>query len=251
MTIELRALTAVYPGHRESAVDGLTCRFEAGAITGLLGPNGAGKTTTVHAITTVIPISSGDALVLGRSARTEPQAVRRLIGLMSQLDTVDWSLTVGQQIEFAARLAGLSGEQRRLRIEELTGRFGLRPVLGRDPVQVSGGQLKRLQLVCALLRQPPVLFVDEPTLGLDPLGVDAVLAELRTLARGGTTVVLATNELEQVAAVCDRAVFLRQGRLAAQGTPAALAAAHGGDLRQAFRALAGGGAQHGDGALGS
>ncbi len=231
-------LTVHYPGRRDPAIRELTCTFQRGKITGLLGPNGAGKTTAVHAMTTVIPITSGDVIVLGHNARRNPTAVRSLIGLMSQVDAIDWALTIEQQIEFVARLLGFRPAERRARMDDLIHRFGLSDVRRSDPVQVSGGQLKRTQIVCCLLRRPEILFVDEPTLGLDPLGVDAVLAELRNLAAEGTTVILATNEMEQAAAVCDEVLFLRRGRMAIQGTPAKLAADYGGSLGQAFRTLA-------------
>lgn len=236
--IETHDLTVQYPSRRSPAIAGVSLTIPQAAVTGLLGPNGAGKSTLVHAISTVIPMTSGDAAVLGHSARRHPDRVRQRIGLMTQVDTIDWGLTVGEQIEFEARLGGLSPTERRRRVNDLMERFGLASLRNTDPIQISGGQAKRMQLCRALMMRPPILFLDEPTLGLDPLGVDMVLAEIRSLTADGTTVVLATNEMDQAAAVCDRVLFIREGACIAQGTPAELAARNGGSLGTAFRALA-------------
>jgi ABC-2 type transport system ATP-binding protein len=201
----------------------------AGTVLGLLGPNGAGKTTTVKILTTLLRPSAGQATVAGADVVADPQLVRRRIGLAGQHATVDELLTGYANLEMIGRLNHLGRGVARARAEELLARFDLVDARDKLVKDYSGGMRRRLDLAASLVSTPPVLFLDEPTTGLDPRSRNALWALLRELVREGTTLLLTTQYLEEADQLADDIVVLDHGRVIAHGTPAALKARVGGE----------------------
>jgi ABC-2 type transport system ATP-binding protein len=219
VALEARSLTKVY-SNGTVGVEGLCFTVDQGEMIGLLGPNGSGKTTTVNLFTTAFPPTKGSAKVLGHDIVADRDKVRQVVAVVSQQDTVNWWLTVYQNVDLFASLLGIPRRTREREIGRLLAEFELDDKRDHYLDDLSGGQIRRVQVVRALLHRPQVLFVDEPTLGLDPVGVRKVLGYLKSLSRDGVTIVLATNEMTQVEEVCDRVIFLHRGRLLDQGTTA-------------------------------
>jgi ABC-2 type transport system ATP-binding protein len=217
------------------AVDGLDLRVDD-EVFGLLGPNGAGKTTTLKMLITLLPPSSGSARVAGFDVAVSARQVRRQIGYVPQLLSADGALTGRENLELSAGLHHLRGAADR--IEAALAFMDLTSVADRLVRTYSGGMIRRLELAQAMLPDPQVLFLDEPTVGLDPTGREAVWRRVRELReREGTTVVLTTHHMEEADALCDRIAIMHRGRVAAIGTPAELKAAVGPDatLDDVFR----------------
>jgi len=207
------------------AVDALTLTVNAGEIFGLLGSNGAGKTTTIKMLTTLLPASSGDARVAGCSIRTQAVSVRRAIGYVPQAVSVDGSLTGYENLLIFAELYDLPRRERPDRIAAALAFMGLTADGGRLVGQYSGGMVRRLEIAQATLHRPRLLFLDEPTVGLDPIARDAVWVHLEDLrSRFGTTLVFTTHYLEEAERHCDRIAIMHRGRMAALGTCAELEA---------------------------
>jgi len=209
------------------ALDGLDLAVPAGSVLGLLGPNGSGKTTTVSILATSLRPDGGRATVGGLDVVTEAARVRRVIGLAGQFAAVDPNLTGRENLRLIGRLSRLGRVQARVRAEELLDRFGLTAAAGRLVRGYSGGMRRRLDVAAALLHRPAVLFLDEPTTGLDPESRFALWDSVRDLARSGTTVLLTTQYLEEADALADQVVIISAGRVADTGTPAELKARFG------------------------
>jgi len=211
------------------AVDGVDLAVRRGTVLGLLGPNGSGKTTTVRVLATLLrPADTGHARVLGHDVVAEPAAVRARIGLTGQYAAVDEALSGTDNLVLVARLLDLPHREARRRAAELVERFGLTDAAGRRVRTYSGGMRRRLDLAVSLVGRPDVLFLDEPTTGLDPRHRNEVWDEVRALATDGTTVLLTTQYLEEAEQLADDLVVLDHGRVIAAGTPAALKAEVGG-----------------------
>ena len=204
-------------------------RAPAGSVLGLLGHNGAGKTTALRILTTLATPSEGRAWVAGHDVVAEPAQVRTRIGLAGQYATVDGLLTARANLEMVGRLYHLPRAVARARADELLERVDLTDAAARLAKDLSGGMRRRLDLAAALIARPPVLFLDEPTTGLDPHSRNELWALLREHVRGGTTLVLTTQYLEEADRLADDIVVLDHGRVAAQGTPAVLKARLGGE----------------------
>ena len=215
------ALSKRYRGSAP-ALDGLDLEVAAGTVHGLLGPNGAGKTTAVRILATLLRPDSGQARVAGRDVVTYPRGVRARIGLAGQYAAVDEVLSGRQNLEMFARLHHLRATAARRRAAELLERFDLEGAADRPVRQYSGGMRRRLDLAVSLLRSPRVLFLDEPTTGLDPRSRNRVWDAVRELAATGTTVLLTTQYLEEADRLCARISLVDAGRVIAEGTPAAL-----------------------------
>jgi ABC-2 type transport system ATP-binding protein len=206
------------------ALDGVSLEVQPGTVLGLLGPNGAGKTTTVDILTTLLRPDSGRAEVAGVDVLRDPAAVRRSIGLAGQYATVDENLTGTENLVLVGRLNHLAGSQARSRAADLLDRFGLAGAAHRTVKTYSGGMRRRLDLAAALVARPPVLFLDEPTTGLDPRSRIDLWGVIEDLVREGTTVLLTTQYLEEADRLADRISVVDHGKVIAQGTSAELKA---------------------------
>ncbi|GEK79588.1 ATP-binding cassette domain-containing protein [Agrococcus baldri] len=212
-----------------AALDGFDLTVPPGAIHGLLGPNGAGKSTAVGILTTLRRADAGEASIAGFDVRRQGAEVRRRIGLVGQAHAVDEILGGRQNLVMFARLAGLAPAAARARADELLERFGLLEAAGKPASQYSGGMRRRLDIAIALLLSPAVLFLDEPTTGLDPRGRAEVWDAVREIADRGTAVLLTTQYLDEADRMAARISVLRRGTVVAEGTPGELKRSIGGD----------------------
>jgi ABC-2 type transport system ATP-binding protein len=226
--VETEALTRRFG--RFVAVDTLTMAVEAGEVFALLGANGAGKTVTLKMLTTLLPPTSGTARVAGYDIVRQAGHVRRVIGYVPQMVSVDGALTGYENMLIAAKLHDIPRAERQARIQDMCALLGLTDVAQKLVRAYSGGMIRRLEIGQAMLHHPRVLFLDEPTIGLDPLARQIVWERLEHLrAHDGTTIIFTTHLMEEVDQQCSRVAILHRGTIAALGTPAALKATLGGD----------------------
>ncbi|WP_433376488.1 ATP-binding cassette domain-containing protein [Streptosporangium sp. CA-115845] len=219
-----------YAGASEGAgLNGFDLEVAAGTVCGLLGPNGAGKTTAIRILSTLLRPDSGRASVAGFDVRTQARRVRERIGLVGQYAAVDEILSGRQNLVMFGRLNHLPAAGARRRADELLKRFSLADAGARPVGAYSGGMRRRLDLAASLIVAPQVLFVDEPTTGLDPAARQEVWSAIRDLVGSGTTVLLTTQYLEEADRLADRITMLGAGRVVAEGTPEELKSAIGGD----------------------
>jgi ABC-2 type transport system ATP-binding protein len=215
--IETEKLAKRYDGI--SAIENLDLKVHAGEIFGFLGPNGAGKTTTIRVLTTLTKPTSGHASVNGFDVVKEPDKVRKVIGVVQQHLSLDRDLTVRENMEFRARLRHIGSSERKKRIAELLDYVGLTDQANRIVDKLSGGMKKRVSIVSSLMHRPQVLFLDEPTVGLDAQTRRRLWELIRRLNLDGTTIFLTTHYIEEAEALCQRVGILHQGRLIALGKP--------------------------------
>ena len=220
-------LRKTYPG-RGTALDGLDLAVAPGTVHGLLGPNGAGKTTAVRILATLLRFDAGRARVAGRDVSADPAGVRARIGVAGQYAAVDEVLSGRQNLEMFARLHRMRARAARRRTTDLLERFDLDAAADRPVRQYSGGMRRRLDLAVSLIRSPLVLFLDEPTTGLDPRSRSEVWSAVRELAAAGTTVVLTTQYLEEADRLATRISLIDRGRVVAEGSPTDLKSRLGG-----------------------
>lgn len=226
-TIVAEGLTKLYGDTR--ALDGFDLTVPRGMVYGLLGPNGAGKTTAVRILATLLRFDAGTALVAGLDVRKNARAVRRRIGLTGQYTAVDDTLTARENLVLFGRLFHVSRADARRRADELLEQFGLADVGGKAPKGFSGGMRRRLDLAASMILAPQVLFLDEPTTGLDPAGRREVWEAVNNMAAGGTTVLLTTHYLDEADRLCDRIAVIDNGRKITDDTPQGLKRAMGSD----------------------
>jgi ABC-2 type transport system ATP-binding protein len=212
-----------------TAVDAVSISVADGEIFGLLGPNGAGKSTTLKMLTTLLPPTSGTAVVGGYDIVHQAASVRRVIGYVPQLLSADGALTGYENLLVFAKLYDIMKEEREQRIRQSLELMQLGPAAGKLVNTYSGGMIRRLEIAQSMLHRPPVLFLDEPTIGLDPLARASVWEHIRELkSRYDTTIMLTTHYMEEADSLCSRVAIMHQGLIAAIGTPAELKASLGG-----------------------
>ncbi|MBT2525207.1 ATP-binding cassette domain-containing protein [Streptomyces sp. ISL-99] len=213
----------------KQALDGLDLTVRAGTVQGILGPNGAGKTTAVRIMSTLLRPEEGRVEVAGVDVRTRADEVRSRIGLLGQNAAVDEELSGRQNLEMFGRLYHLGARRAGTRADELLARFGLADTGNKAIKQYSGGMRRRLDLAASLISRPRVLFLDEPTTGLDPRGRTEVWNAVRSLVGGGTTVLLTTQYLEEADQLADQIAVINHGKVIAEGTADELKSKTGGD----------------------
>jgi ABC-2 type transport system ATP-binding protein len=223
------------------AVGGVSFAVAPGEVFGLLGPNGAGKTTTIRVLTTLLEATSGRAFVAGFDVRSQGLSVRSSIGYIPQAISVDGALTARENLDFYARVTGVPAREREQRIEQAIASMHLDAMLDRLARTLSGGMLRRLEIATALLNRPAVLFLDEPTVGLDPSARRMVWEHLQALREQvGTTILVTTHLMEEAERYCERLAIMDMGRLVEQGEPAELLQRHGTkSLEEVFTAVTG------------
>ena len=227
--IHTEDLTKVYPGADFAAVDQLNLDVQAGEIFGLLGPNGAGKTTTAGMLTTRVVPTSGRAFLGGIDVGAHPALAKQLSGIVSQQNTLDRQLTVWENLYFHGRLFGIGSKESRQIADELLGQFQMSKWAKASVYALSGGMAQRLMVARAIFHRPSVLFLDEPTAGLDPQSRLALWDLLGELHRAGQTILLTTHYMEEADQLCQRVAIMDHGRILALDTPAALKQSVGAD----------------------
>jgi len=227
LAIDARGLVKRY--REVAALDGFDLAVPYGTVHGLLGPNGAGKTTAVRVLATLLIADDGEAFVAGVNVARDSQEVRRRIGLAGQYAAVDEVLTGRQNLELFGRLFHIGAKRARLRATELLAQFELSEAADKGVKAYSGGMRRRLDLAASMILAPQVLFLDEPTTGLDPRGRNEVWGAIRALVREGTTVLLTTQYLDEADQLADRVSVIDRGRTIAAGTPTELKSTVGGD----------------------
>ena len=215
--IKVSELTKRYA--RTTAVDHISFEVEKGRIVGFLGPNGAGKTTMVRILSTLILADAGTATVMGHDLRSEAAAIRTKIGVTGQFSAVDNLLTGEENLLLMGRLLHLPASERRARAARLLERFDLVEAAKQTPATYSGGMTRRLDIAMTLMGRPPLIFLDEPTTGLDPRSRQIMWHLIRDLVAEGATILLTTQYLEEADELADRIAVLDRGRIVAEGTP--------------------------------
>jgi len=227
--IHTEDLTKVYPGTDFAAVDKLNLDVRAGEIFGLLGPNGAGKTTTAGMLTTRVVPTSGRAFLARVDVKAHPALAKQLSGIVSQQNTLDRQLTVWENLYFHGRLFGIKAKESRKIADDLLEQFQLSKWAKASVYALSGGMAQRLMVARAIFHRPSVLFLDEPTAGLDPQSRLALWDLLGELHRDGQTILLTTHYMEEADRLCERVAIMDHGRILALDTPAALKQSIGAD----------------------
>src|SRR5471032_566907 len=237
--IHTENLTKVYPGTDFAAVDQLNLDVCAGEIFGLLGPNGAGKTTTAGMLTTRVVPTSGRAYLGGVDIAANPALAKQLSGIVSQQNTLDRQLTVWENLYFHGRLFGISASDSRRTADELLEKLHLSKWAKASVYALSGGMAQRLMMARAIFHRPAVLFLDEPTAGLDPQSRLALWEILGQLNRDGQTILLTTHYMEEADELCDRVAIMDHGKILALDTPAELKRSVGADTIVTVKAAGG------------
>ncbi len=228
MIVEIKGLQKVYEGkQRVVAVDGIDLNVAEGELYGLLGPNGAGKTTTISICTTRALPTAGQVKIAGIDVVASPAIARRGIGVVPQYNTLDRSCTIFENIHFHCLYFGFSRADATLRTQRLLEQFHLTERADAYPAQLSGGLAQRVQIARAIAHRPKVLFLDEPSAGLDPQSRIAMWEAVRALREEGITVVLTTHYMEEADELCDRVAIIDHGKILVEDTPAALKASIG------------------------
>jgi ABC-2 type transport system ATP-binding protein len=212
------ALTRTFGNFK--AVDNLNMHVEPGEIVALLGPNGAGKSTAIKMLTTLLPPSSGEAFIKNFNLKTQPNQIRKIIGYVPQMLSADGSLTGYENLLLFAKLYDIPAKERNKRVNELLEFMNLKDSMHKLVREYSGGMIRRLEIAQSTLHRPALLFLDEPTTGLDPIGRNVVWEHIKALQREfSTTIVLTTHLMEEADAICHKISLMARGKLVVTGTP--------------------------------
>jgi ABC-2 type transport system ATP-binding protein len=234
--IETKKLTRKFGA--SIVVDSLDITVEAGEVFALLGPNGAGKTTAIKMLTTLLPVTSGDAFINGFSIVTQSDKVRTSIGYVPQMLSVDGALTGMENLMLFARLYDIPSKECKPRILDSLAFMGLNDAAKKPVHEYSGGMIRRLEIAQSMLHRPPVLFLDEPTVGLDPIACKTVWEHILQLKKEySTTIFMTTHLMDEAEHLCNRIAFMSRGKIVASGTPEELKRSmdkHGSTLEDAF-----------------
>lgn len=225
LAIEAHGLVKIYGDN--TAVDGVDLSVPTGSIYGVLGPNGAGKTTVINMLATLLKADGGTAKIFGHDVEKEAQIVRQLIGVTGQYASVDETLSATENLYIFSRLLGLNRTEARQKAVELLEEFGLTEAAKRPIAKFSGGMRRRLDLAVSLIAQPPLIFLDEPTTGLDPRTRTQMWDTIRKLVANGSTILLTTQYLDEADQLADRIAVIDKGKVVAEGTPSELKASIG------------------------
>lgn len=226
--LETQALTRKFG--KTTAVDAMSLSVEPGEVFGLLGPNGAGKTTAIKMLTTLLPPTSGKAALAGYDVVRDASSVRRLIGYVPQTISVDGSLTGYENLLIFAKLYDIPSRERKPRVRDALAFMGLTDAADKLVRQYSGGMIRRLEIAQSTLHRPPLLFLDEPTVGLDPIARKAVWEHIERLrSEYNTTILLTTHYMEEADSLCSRLAIMHLGKVVAVDTPGGLKASLGND----------------------
>lgn len=220
LAIDARGLVKTFGNHR--AVDGVDLKIKTGTICGVLGPNGAGKTTTINMLATLSKPDGGSAKIFGYDVEKDAMKVRQLIGLTGQFASIDETLSAQENLRIFARLHGFSKKQSKVITKDLLEEFGLTKSSKKALANFSGGMRRRLDLAASLISNPPLIFLDEPTTGLDPRTRTQLWDTIRKLVSNGSTVLLTTQYLEEADQLADQIVVIDKGKVVANGTPKSL-----------------------------
>jgi ABC-2 type transport system ATP-binding protein len=235
--IEVEGLTKRYRDH--VAVSGLSFKVGRGEIVGFLGPNGAGKSTTMRMLVGYLPATSGMAKIAGIDVFDDPMAVKRRVGYLPEVPPVYLDMTVSEYLRFVARIKGVNRGGMKQELERVAALAGVDHILPRLIRNISKGYRQRVGIAQALLKDPEVLILDEPTVGLDPIQIEQVRKLILELGRSGRhTIILSTHILSEVKASCERIIMIAGGRIAADAKIAELEASHNASLEQIFTKLA-------------
>jgi ABC-2 type transport system ATP-binding protein len=216
LAIDAEGLVKVFGANR--AVDGVDLQVETGSVYGVIGPNGAGKTTTISMLATLLRPDTGHARIFGYDVVSQSQTVRQLIGVTGQYASVDETLSATENLVIFSRLLGLSHTQAKKKAAKLLEEFGLSEAAKRPLAKFSGGMRRRLDLAASLIVQPPLIFLDEPTTGLDPRTRAQMWSAIRRLVATGSTVLLTTQYLDEADQLADRIAVIDRGRVVSEGT---------------------------------
>jgi ABC-2 type transport system ATP-binding protein len=222
LAVEAKGLVKIFGDNR--AVDGVDLSVPVGSIYGVLGPNGAGKTTVINILATLLKADGGSAKIFGHDVEHEAQIVRQLIGVTGQSATVDEKLSATENLVIFGRLQGLNKKEAQKKAVELLGEFSLTDAAKRPLEKFSGGMRRRLDLAASLIVKPPLIFLDEPTTGLDPRTRNQMWETIRRLVAAGSTILLTTQYLDEADQLADRIAVIDHGKVVAEGTPAELKA---------------------------
>jgi len=239
--IEIIDLTKVYKGADEPAIKDLSLSIAKGEVFGLLGPNGAGKTTTISILCGLFPPTSGSVQVAGKDLKGNEHEIKSIIGVVPQDIALFPTLTAKENLQFIGKMYGLSGEVLDNRITECLDLFELSKNAGKQVGKFSGGMKRRLNLIAGILHEPSILFLDEPTVGVDVQSRGIILNHLKELNGSGTTIIYTSHYMEEAESICTNVAIIDEGKIISIGSPSDLISAHEntGNLEQVFLALTG------------